>query len=224
MFALAAFSLALLASQVSGYAVNVRSPLYALMRRETVDGETIPAQCQDVCAVSVNVANDPNCRGNPACICTPAVTQSFVGCINCGLSLTPSLVSEAQNELAQFSSFCAKAGDAVGSLTLSIPTGAASTGSASGTLFALIPSQTSSGAVLISAASSSSASGSTVSNAVHSGSAAGPATSGSAVSTAGASSPSGSGSSGQNKNGAVGRGGVSGLLVAGAVALLASAL
>jgi len=213
MYAFAVFSLALLAGQVSGYALNTRSPVYALMRRQSLtdggdggDDSGIPAQCQDVCAAFENAANNASCA-DPSCLCAPAVAQSFVGCLDCALSLDPdpSLESEAQDDLSQFSSACAQSGINVGALSLSISSVAAPTGAASESVFFSTISKTDTDSVPASTAAS----------------------------TAGASSPSGSGGAGgssgggplaQKANGAAGSGAVSGVLVAAAAALLASAL
>ncbi|OCH90385.1 hypothetical protein OBBRIDRAFT_793374 [Obba rivulosa] len=211
MYALAVFSVALLAGQVSGYALRSRSPFNALLKRQTDNGDDVPAQCQSVCAAFENAANDPTCV-DPSCLCATAVAQSFVGCLDCALSLDPdpSLEAEAQQDLSSFSSSCSQAGFNVGQLSLSVSDVAASaTGGAGASVF-------------FSSTPAISLSFSTISK----------TDTDAPVSTTGASGPSSSSSSGsgssspltaQKGNGATGRGAVSGLLLAGA-AILAFAL
>ncbi|EMD31164.1 hypothetical protein CERSUDRAFT_89281 [Gelatoporia subvermispora B] len=211
MYALAVFSVALLAGQVSGYALSTRSPIYALLKRQADDGgDDVPAQCQSVCAAFENAANDPSCV-DPSCLCATAVAQSFVGCLDCALSLDPdpSLEAEAQEDLSSFSEACSQAGVNVGSLSLSVSATPAPTGSADGSL----PTASDSNQSIFFSTISKTDTDAPAS------------TSASASGSSGSSSGSGgsSGSQTAQKNSAMGRAGASALLVAGA-ALLAFAL
>ncbi|KAK7434527.1 hypothetical protein VKT23_020135 [Stygiomarasmius scandens] len=116
------FTVALVSLSVSGAAVDFVHPfrqlLVARQSGDVIDPSIIPPQCQNECDSIVTTINacDPS---DVDCGCTNQDFSDFAGCLNCFISLEPSLAPVLQDNLDEVRDACESVGVDLPPTTLS---------------------------------------------------------------------------------------------------------
>jgi len=94
---------------------NNNSPAHAVARQTTgFDPSNLPPACQSPCLV-INTMT--NCATSLSCLCTSTIGNNLQTCMDCLVTVVPSVQVDAQSALDAFNEGCA--GTGVSSLTLS---------------------------------------------------------------------------------------------------------
>ncbi|KAK7436212.1 hypothetical protein VKT23_019289 [Stygiomarasmius scandens] len=133
------FTVALASLSVSGAAVDFAHPfrqlLVARQSGDVIDPSIIPPQCQNECDSIVTTINACD-ASDVDCGCTNQDFSDFAGCLNCFISLEPSLAPVLQDNLDEVRDACESVGVDLPPTTLSGGSGgggisASATGAAS---------------------------------------------------------------------------------------------